>query len=116
MMSPRFSSVTFTAMSPLSRRCQHATIAETKRKSLRFSLAKAAAGIKDEACPMPKATILIVDDDTDSREILGFVLQDAGYQVEAAAGTVPAIRRLATSRPDLVLLDLVMPELDGWRV
>ncbi len=62
---------------------------------------------------MAGETILIVDDDTALRELLGEFLRDRGYSVILAAD-VPAMRHvLAQQRPDLVILDLMMPGEDG---
>lgn len=62
---------------------------------------------------MAGETILIVDDDTALRELLGEFLRDRGYSVILAAD-VPAMRSvMAQQRPDLVILDLMMPGEDG---
>ncbi|NIP79020.1 MAG: response regulator [Gemmatimonadetes bacterium] len=65
-------------------------------------------------CPEPDATILVVDDDPASRQRLARVVRDGGWQpVEAENGRV-ALERLETIEPRLILLDLVMPEMDGF--
>jgi DNA-binding NtrC family response regulator len=61
-------------------------------------------------------TILIVDDDAAIRDLEELVLIDRGYQVDKAAGGAQAIEYLKKATPDLVLLDLLMPEVDGWGV
>jgi signal transduction histidine kinase/DNA-binding response OmpR family regulator/uncharacterized protein YigA (DUF484 family) len=67
-------------------------------------------------CPRLDATVLIVDDEPASRERLARVVRDGGWRpVEAENGAV-ALERLGTIEPDLMLLDLVMPELDGFAV
>ncbi len=58
--------------------------------------------------------ILVVDDQTDIREMAEIVLEGAGYAVRTAGTGREALRLLAESRFDLVLLDINMPELDGW--
>ena len=58
--------------------------------------------------------ILLVDDDKSVRESLTEVLICEGYLVEPAANGEEALRRLATQKIDLVLLDLNMPRLNGW--
>jgi CheY-like chemotaxis protein len=64
----------------------------------------------------PHARILIADDRPSSRELLRLVLERAGYDViEAEDGRV-ALERARTSSPDLILLDLQMPEMDGYQV
>jgi DNA-binding response OmpR family regulator len=59
------------------------------------------------------ATILIVEDDLSLAELLAVVLEEAGYEVCLAPHGNAALRQLATQPPDLVVSDLMMPELDG---
>ncbi len=62
------------------------------------------------------ARILIVDDDAAIRDVVRFALARAGFDtVEAATGRA-ALLRFAEARPDLVVLDIMMPELDGIEV
>ena len=65
---------------------------------------------RDEAAP---TTILVVDDSTAIRRILGRTLVEAGYRVVDAADGRAALRACRVERPDLVLLDMDMPVLDG---
>jgi DNA-binding response OmpR family regulator len=59
--------------------------------------------------------VLVVDDDADIRLLVAELLRLTGYEVDTAASGVEALGRLAdATRPDLVLLDVQMPELDGW--
>src|SRR3990170_427146 len=60
--------------------------------------------------------ILVVDDEADVRSLLSRVLRDAGYSVDTADDGGEALARLEANRPDLVLLDLMMPGVDGWGV
>jgi DNA-binding response OmpR family regulator len=64
---------------------------------------------------MSAARILVVDDDPDIRRLLVELLQRAGHQVEEAADGRAGLRALHASSPDLVLLDVSMPDLDGWQ-
>ena len=57
--------------------------------------------------------ILVVDDDAHMRELLTQELADEGYQVVLAATGEEALQKVRTERPDLVILDLVMPVLPG---
>jgi CheY-like chemotaxis protein len=57
--------------------------------------------------------ILVVDDDVAIRDVIARVLRDEGYAVSTAANGVQALAELRQTMPDAVLLDLVMPELDG---
>jgi CheY-like chemotaxis protein len=63
-----------------------------------------------------KKLILVVDDEKAIRELLARVLTIAGYEVDSAADGHEALERVAARRPDLILLDLMMPVLDGWSV
>jgi len=65
---------------------------------------------------MAQGTILIVDDDPTNRELLEAVLQAEGYAVIAVAGAPAALEVLARTRPDVVLLDVMMPEMDGMEL
>lgn len=58
--------------------------------------------------------ILVVEDECDLRSVVADVLADAGYAVTTAADGADALRTISAQRPDVVLLDLVMPGMDGW--
>jgi DNA-binding response OmpR family regulator len=58
--------------------------------------------------------VLVVDDDADVRELVAELLARAGYSVSQAPNGRAALKLLFEERPDLVLLDISMPELDGW--
>ncbi len=60
--------------------------------------------------------VLVVDDDEDIRTIVRTLLEHVGYEVSAASGGREALERIAASPPDLVLLDVGMPEMSGWQV
>ena len=57
--------------------------------------------------------ILLVDDDKDMIKLTARWLQKAGYEVETALSGKDALESIARSRPDLILLDYVMPDMDG---
>jgi len=57
--------------------------------------------------------ILIVDDEALLREALAYALRDEGYVTLEAANGREAVERVASERPDLVLMDVMMPVLDG---
>lgn len=63
-----------------------------------------------------RRTILIAEDSADSREMMQLLLEQRGYQVVAASDGMHAIEVALSSRPDLVLLDLDLPKLDGLAV
>src|SRR3954464_1135609 len=62
------------------------------------------------------ATILVVDDDAPIREVVQYTLERGGHAVVAAKNGVEALDRAADGAIDLVLLDILMPELDGLAV
>jgi two-component system, OmpR family, KDP operon response regulator KdpE len=63
-----------------------------------------------------KTTILIIDDDTVLLGLLRQALEKAGYAVETAANGLAGLQRAYEAHPDLVILDVMMPRMDGWEV
>jgi two-component system OmpR family response regulator len=59
---------------------------------------------------------LVADDDDEIRWLVATVLEAAGFAVEAAADGEEALERIRRGQPELVLLDIRMPLLDGWGV
>jgi CheY-like chemotaxis protein len=57
--------------------------------------------------------ILVVEDDADSRDFLVTLLRLEGYSVSIAGDGLEAIKQVETDRPDLILSDIAMPNLDG---
>lgn len=62
---------------------------------------------------MPKK-VLVVEDDTDNRRIVTKVLSIDGYEVIEATDGVEALDKVRIEHPDLILMDLALPHLDGW--
>ncbi len=62
------------------------------------------------------ARILLVEDNELNRDMLSRRLQRRGYQVELAANGKEGLQMADTTSPDLILLDLSLPEMDGWEV
>jgi DNA-binding response OmpR family regulator len=60
--------------------------------------------------------ILVVDDDADLIELISFNLKQAGYSIGTASNGVDAIKKARSLSPDLIVLDVMMPELDGFAV
>ena len=60
--------------------------------------------------------VLIVDDSPDLRGMLAFTLGDMGYSIREAKNGEDALDEMATHAPDCVVLDLMMPGLDGFKV
>jgi PAS domain S-box-containing protein len=68
------------------------------------------------ALPMPKFRILVVDDYADAAESLTMLLQAEGHEVETADCGIRAIEQARAFRPQIVLLDIGLPDLDGYEV
>jgi len=64
---------------------------------------------------MPR-TILVVDDDAEIRDLAELVLRGGGYAVAKASSGWDALEAVRREHPDLVLLDVNMPEMDGWEL
>jgi CheY-like chemotaxis protein len=64
----------------------------------------------------PPARILIVDDEVDNRELLRIVLKWEGFVTRTAEGGEEALRSAAAEPPDLFLVDLMMPGIDGYQL
>ncbi len=60
--------------------------------------------------------VLIVDDEPDTLELVKLVLESGGFETVLAASGKEALSELDASRPDMVLLDIMMPDMDGWEV
>jgi DNA-binding response OmpR family regulator len=60
--------------------------------------------------------VLIVEDEPDIRDLLAFHLEREGYQIGKSRTGADALRQVAASPPDLILLDLMLPEMDGLEV
>ncbi len=65
---------------------------------------------------MAAAKILIVDDDPDTQRVLGYTLKQEGFEILAAVDGAEALRVLERDHPDLILLDIMLPKLDGYQV
>ena len=71
--------------------------------------------------PLPEeassvARILIAEDDPDVRSLISLLLVEAGHEVGAVGNGALAVERLAEDPPDVLILDIMMPELDGYGV
>lgn len=63
---------------------------------------------------MADRSVLIVEDDVSIRHVLREALKDEGYEVREASHGQAAIEMLSDWRPDVMVLDLMMPAMDGW--
>jgi two-component system alkaline phosphatase synthesis response regulator PhoP len=64
----------------------------------------------------PRARVLVVDDEADLVRILQFGLQAIGYHVETASDGQEGLKKARDLKPDIILLDLMLPKLDGYKV
>ena len=62
------------------------------------------------------ARILLVDDSADIRHLLSTILKDEGHTVAVASDGVQALEAIKTEAPDLMILDIMMPRMDGYGV
>ncbi len=60
--------------------------------------------------------VLVVDDEPDTLELVKLVLESAGFKTMLATSGREALKLAEASKPDLVLLDIMMPDMDGWEV
>lgn len=60
--------------------------------------------------------ILVIEDNEDNRDLVTFVLEHAGHEITSAINGVEGIEAAQKQHPDLILLDLALPEMDGWEV
>ena len=65
---------------------------------------------------MQKEKILVVDDEKNICDLLRMYLEKEGYSVVMAHNGVDAVNTFASENPDLILLDIMLPQLDGWQV
>jgi DNA-binding response OmpR family regulator len=66
--------------------------------------------------PLQDRKILVIDDDPEILELLQLLLSGVGARVDTALGAAAGLRQFYAFRPDLVLLDLMMPGMSGWQV
>src|SRR2546427_1366709 len=60
--------------------------------------------------------VLVVEDDTEMVDLLRFNLRKAGFAIATATNGIEALKKARSVAPDLILLDLMLPELDGFSV
>jgi DNA-binding response OmpR family regulator len=75
----------------------------------------AASGVDlDEVYASERHSVLVVEDEPDTVMLLKHILRSAGFNVMGAMSGSEAIKKCAEIKPDLILLDLMMPDMDGW--
>ncbi len=72
--------------------------------------------MSDSHPPASKGTILVVDDNPDSLDIAKTILEGNGYGVQTAGNGLEVFFRLEEQKPDLIILDIIMPHMDGLEV
>lgn len=65
---------------------------------------------------MPKGLIMVIEDDDDNMELIKFLLNKADYEVLSASDGREGLKMVTENKPDLVLLDLAIPGIDGWNL
>ena len=78
------------------------------------AMAPAATGLA--ASQRCRATVLVIDDDPTARDLLTTYLADEGFTVETAANGVDGLKRARELGPAAIILDILMPDIDGWTV
>ncbi|HLD28207.1 MAG TPA: response regulator [Patescibacteria group bacterium] len=63
-----------------------------------------------------KPKIILVEDEPELADMFGTALKTAGFEVEVVGDGLMALKKIRNEKPDLVLLDLVIPEMDGYAV
>jgi len=63
-----------------------------------------------------KPRILVVDDEPEAVELVEFNLKQAGYAVTTAADGAEALKKARSQTPDLIVLDVMLPEMDGFEI
>jgi two-component system, OmpR family, response regulator len=72
--------------------------------------------VDTQTAAAPEARLLVVEDEPNIRELLATSLRFAGFEVETAGDGTTALAMAAESEPDLVVLDVMLPDVDGFEV
>jgi twitching motility two-component system response regulator PilG len=75
--------------------------------------------VEPHAAPLHRKqenTVLVVDDSPTVRKIVAVTLERQGYRVLSASGAIEALARINEALPDLILLDIAMPHMDGYQL
>jgi CheY-like chemotaxis protein len=72
--------------------------------------------VKRNERPVNTPKILIVDDEVEILERLSHLLRDSGWNVITATNGLEALKKVRSGRPDAIVLDMIMPEMDGFEV
>ncbi len=66
--------------------------------------------------PVENRTITYIEDDPEMIDLVGMILGRRGFQINGASGGRKGLDQIIAEPPDLILLDLMMPDMDGWDV
>jgi two-component system response regulator VicR len=80
------------------------------------TLAQVSGADLDIPNSVERKRILIIDDDVDFVEMLKMLLREAGFDVCGAYNHISALQKCTEVNPDVILLDIMMPDVDGWEV
>jgi len=72
--------------------------------------------LRDTGDFQPAPLVLVLDDHDDSRVIARLVLETAGFRVLEARAGLEGLRLAITRSPNVILLDMILPEIDGWEI
>lgn len=99
---------------------QHRMMVNDSYDRIKFSesVQKTSRVLRDYRCmsKATEATIVVVDDEPSIRELLVASLHFAGYEVETAASGSEAIEVISRTKPDMIILDVMLPDIDGFTV
>jgi CheY-like chemotaxis protein len=70
--------------------------------------------VNPQALPLRNLRVLLVDDDADTQQLVTFALEEAGAEVTALASAIEALRVFEQIKPDLLVSDIGMPDMDGY--
>ncbi|MGD9948993.1 MAG: response regulator [Desulfobulbus sp.] len=69
-----------------------------------------------EATQSDKKLILVVEDSSTTRKVIAITLSRSGYRVNEAADGLEALSKISEERPDLIMLDVILPKMDGYKI
>lgn len=87
---------------------------DIQQEDQQFYMPGISAGIDLDEVDANRQRILVVEDEIDTIFLLKQILRIAGFNVMSASSGHEAIKKIINHKPDLVMLDLMMPEMDGW--
>jgi DNA-binding response OmpR family regulator len=64
----------------------------------------------------PEKTVLIIEDEADAAELFAEMMRVSGFRVLKTASSTPALSLIATEKPDIIILDIMMPEVSGMDI